>query len=50
MTIESVVYRPTGLIGNEKFNQNSPKGLHIKAQGCGIPLPWVNVRLLHVLP
>ena len=29
---------------NKKLNLNSLKGLHIKAQGCGTPLPWVNVR------
>ena len=36
-----VAYRPALPIKNKKLNLNSPKGLHIKAQGCGTPLPWV---------
>ncbi len=32
------------VLEKKKLNLNSPKGLHIKAQGCGTPLPWVNVR------
>ena len=26
---------------NKKLSRHSPKGLSIKAQGCGTPLPWV---------
>jgi len=37
-------YRLITAINNKKTNMNSLKGLHIRAQGCGTPLPWVNVR------
>ena len=39
-----VYHRLIGTIKNKMLNLNSLKGLHIKAQGCGTPLPWVNAR------